>query len=53
MTDEEFYEHLKDRFFGYELVELLNISIEDVLYVFRGEIEDNRQELEEYLIDGD
>lgn len=52
MHENEFLFKLIDRFEGFELVELLNISIEDVVEHFMDTIENNREFLEDYLNHG-
>lgn len=49
MTKELLIEALKDRFEGWELVEYLQISVEEVVDIFEPEIVDNMDELEEFL----
>lgn len=43
---------LEDRFEGYELCELLDIPVEEVVAAFSDRIEANRSFLEEYLSHG-
>ncbi len=50
---DELKKRLADRFFGFELVELLDISAEEIIEAFSDKIEDNVIELEEYLLNGD
>lgn len=50
--DEEFSKQLCDRFEGFELIELLNIPIEDVVEAFRDKIEEQSEFLLEYVIYG-
>lgn len=50
--DEEFKKRLIDRFEGFELAELLDLSVEEVVELFADIIEDNKDFLEEYLQHG-
>lgn len=50
--DEEFKKRLIDRFEGFELAELLDLSVEEVVELFSDTIEDNKDFLEEYLQHG-
>lgn len=50
--DSEFILQLIDRFEGFELVELLDISAEDVIDALWSRIEDNQEMLKEYLLNG-
>lgn len=43
---------LSDRFEGFELVELLDISVDEVIDAFQDKILENFPELEDYLING-
>lgn len=43
---------LADRFEGYELVELLDISVEEIIDAFQDRIEYNFTELEDFLTNG-
>lgn len=47
--DEETTKRLCDFFEGFELVEFLQISIEDVVEAFAETIEDNLDEIEEFI----
>lgn len=49
---EDLKQRLIDRFEGFELIDLLNISIEDVVQMFEETIADNVEFLEEYLAHG-
>lgn len=49
---EDLKKRLIDRFEGFELIDLLNISIEDVVEAFEETITDNTDFLEEYLAHG-
>jgi len=49
---EDLKQRLVDRFEGFELVDLLNISIEDVVEAFEETIQENIEFLEEYLAHG-
>lgn len=49
---EDLKQRLIDRFEGFELVELLNISVEDVVEMFEETIAENIEFLEEYLKHG-
>jgi hypothetical protein len=49
---EDLKKRLVDRFEGFELIDLLNISIEDVVEAFEETITDNIDFLEEYLAHG-
>lgn len=49
MLDREDKERLKDFFEGFELVEYLQISIEDVVDAFEDLIEENLDEIEEFI----
>lgn len=48
-VDEALIKQLCDRFEGYELVELLQISIEDVIDGLRLKVKDNEEFLKEFL----
>lgn len=50
--DEEFRSKLIDRFEGYELVELLDISVEDLIDALTDEIAEQRDFLEEMMTYG-
>jgi len=50
--DEEFKKRLIDRLEGWELVELLNINIEDIIHIFSDDVEEHQIFLEEYLNHG-
>lgn len=52
MHENEFLFKLIDRFHGWELVELLDIPVEDIIEYFYNRIEDNREELEEIMTNG-
>lgn len=49
---DEFLKMLIDRFEGFELVELLDISSEEVVQAFADKIEDNYEMLEDFLNHG-
>lgn len=49
---EDLKQRLIDRFEGFELVELLNISVEDVVEMFEETIAENIEFLEEFLTHG-
>lgn len=51
-VDEDLIKQLCDRFEGYELVELLQISIEDVIDGLRLKVIDNEEFLREFLVIG-
>lgn len=50
--DEEFKRKLIDRFYGWELVELLDISVEDLIDALTDEIAEQRDFLEEMMTYG-
>lgn len=52
MSIEELNKRLADRFEGFELVEYLQISIEDVIEAFEDQIDEAREDLEEFLYHG-
>lgn len=52
MHENEFILRLMSRFEGYELVELLDIPVEEVIDAFMSKIDDCREDLEEFLING-
>lgn len=52
MHENEFLFRLMDRFHGWELVELLDIPVEDIIEYFSDKIEENREEIEEIMING-
>ena len=47
--DEDFKNRIIDRFEGFELVELLDISIEDIVEAFEETIRKNEEYLEEFI----
>jgi len=47
--EEEFKKRLIDRFEGWELVEYLNLSAELIVEIFEDEINEVKDELEEFL----
>lgn len=49
---DEFLKMLIDRFEGFELVELLDISSEEIVQAFSDKIEDNYEMLEDFLNHG-
>lgn len=46
---DDFMKALADRFEGWELVDLLNIPAEDVILAFKDLIEDNEEDLRDYI----
>ena len=52
MNRNELLAALSDRFEGFELVELLDIPVDEIIEVFKENIEDNFDMLEEYLTYG-
>ena len=49
MTREAFLLALADRFEGWELVEFLQISVEDILEQFDEEVFEAKEDLEEFM----
>ncbi len=49
MSKEELYKLLNDRFEGWELVEILEITAEDICRAFEDEVHDNLEELKDLL----
>lgn len=49
MLDRELKERLKDFFEGFELVEYLQISTEDIIEAFEDEIEEVIEDVEEFM----
>ena len=47
--DKDFKDKLTDRFDGWEIVEFLQISTEDVIYAFEEEIEDAIEDVADWL----
>lgn len=47
--DKDFKDKLIDRFDGWEIVEFLQISTEDVIYAFEEEIEDAIEDVADWL----
>lgn len=52
MDDEEFVKRLCDRFYGWELCELLDIDSDQIVEVFSDLIEENKDMLEEVMLNG-
>lgn len=50
--DEEFKKRLIDRFYGWELVDLLDIDVDQIVELFPDLIEENIDMLEEVIRDG-
>jgi len=49
VLDRETKERLKDFFEGFELVEYLQLSIEDIIDAFEDEIEEHLDDIEEFI----
>lgn len=47
--DDEFKKRLVDYFTGPELVDLLNIPVEELVEAFADTIEENKEELSDYI----
>lgn len=50
--DEQFKNRLIDRFYGYELCDLLDIDSDQIVEFFSDLIEENREMLEEVMLNG-
>lgn len=50
--DEEFLKRLKDRFYGWELADLLDIDSDEIIAAFPELIEENVELLEEVMRNG-
>ena len=50
--DEEFKNRLIDRFYGWELADLLDIDSDQIVELFSELIEENREMLEEVMLNG-
>lgn len=51
-VDEQFKNRLIDRFYGYELCDLLDIDSDQIVEFFSDLIEENREMLEEVMLNG-
>jgi len=51
-VDEEFKNRLIDRFYGWELADLLDIDSDQIVELFSELIEENREMLEEVMLNG-
>ena len=50
--DEEFKNRLIDRFYGWELADLLDLDSDQIVELFSDLIEENREMLEEVMVNG-
>lgn len=50
--DEEFIKRLIDYFYGWELADLLDIDSDQIVEAFRETVEENKDMLEEVMLNG-